>query len=94
MAGAERDALDPRGLIRESFRMEGLGPEDCRAIFFDWALGLPEDADSSALIAALLERYADQPAEHPMLAVLREGLNRSARRRPSDARRRRETPSA
>ncbi len=89
MAGADRDPLDPRGLIRESFRMEGLGPEQCRAIFFDWALGLDDDADTAALITGLLERHAEAPADHPMLAVLREGLERTARPRPSSGRRRR-----
>ena len=33
--------IDPRGLIEEAYRME-LGPEDCRTVFLDWALGLPE----------------------------------------------------
>jgi len=37
--GAHPD--DPRALIAEAYRIEGLGPEDARAIFFDWALGLP-----------------------------------------------------
>lgn len=87
MASAERDPIDPRGLIRESFRMEGLTSEDCRTIFLDWALGLAEDADTASLIKALIERYADEPADHPMMAVLREGLERSARKRPSRRRR-------
>lgn len=81
------DALDPRGLIREAFRIEGITPEACRTIFLDWALGLPDDADSAALIAALIERHADQPADHAMVAVLREGLEKTARPRPSARRR-------
>ena len=35
--------IDPRGLIAEAYRMD-IGPEDCRTIFLDWALGLPEGA--------------------------------------------------
>lgn len=75
---------DPRGLISEAYRMD-LGPEDCRTIFFDWALGLPGSA-GPAEIAALLAHYGPQHPDHPMTAVLREGLDRPspppARRRP------------
>lgn len=74
----EAATLDPRGLIREAFAIEGIAEPDCRSIFLDWALGLPEGADASAMIAALLEAHADKPADHPMMAVLREGLNREA----------------
>lgn len=67
---------DPRGLIFEAYRME-IGPEDCRAIFFDWALGLdgavrPED------IRMLLDRYAASHPEHPMTAILHDALERAA----------------
>ena len=70
------DAADPRGLIREAFRIEGIGEADCRSIFFDWALGLGPEADMPALIEALLAHYAEAPADHPMRQVLLEGLNR------------------
>lgn len=86
MAGREKDPLDPRELIAEAFRMEGLGSEECRSIFLDWALGLPEEAEPRAMIAELIERHQSAPPDHPMLAVLREGLDRSARRRPSRGR--------
>ena len=46
---------DPRGLILEAYRMD-LGPEDCRTVFLDWALGLPEGA-GAAEIEALLAHY-------------------------------------
>jgi hypothetical protein len=75
-------AVDPRGLIREAYRME-LGPADCRAIFLDWALGLDGPADAQA-IARLLDRYGGSHPDHPMTAVLREGLAA-----PPPARRRR-----
>ena len=54
------DPDDPKGLIRESYRMEGIGPAECRSIFLDWALSLPDGHDSAA-------------ADHPMTQVLREG---------------------
>ncbi|MEM1316424.1 MAG: hypothetical protein AAGI51_17840, partial [Pseudomonadota bacterium] len=34
--------LDPRGLIGDAYAMEGVGPEACRSIFLDWALGRSE----------------------------------------------------
>jgi hypothetical protein len=67
---------DPRGLIFEAYQMD-LSPEDCRAIFFDWVLGSPEGA-GTAEISALLDHYGPKHADHPMTAILREGLDRSA----------------
>ncbi len=68
------DPLDPKGLIRESFRIEGISESECRSIFLDWALSLPEGTDSQAMLPKLIDRYAAEPADHPMMAVLREGL--------------------
>lgn len=70
------DATDPKGLIAESFRIDGITYEECRSIFLDWALAVPVDADSKTLITALLARH---PVEgHPMTQVLTEGLSASA----------------
>ncbi|MFG6595854.1 hypothetical protein ACGYK4_15005 [Sulfitobacter sp. 1A13368] len=66
------DPDDPKGLIRESYRMEGIGPAECRSIFLDWALSLPDGHDSSAAITRLLEQHR-ATADHPMTQVLREG---------------------
>ena len=30
--------LDPMGLIRESYRIDGIGVAECRSIFLDWAI--------------------------------------------------------
>lgn len=79
--GTERDPMDPKGLIREAFRIEGIDASQCRSIFLDWALSLPAGADTRAAIGALLERYADQPQDHPMRSVLSEGLSGTARPR-------------
>ncbi len=68
-------AADPRGLIFEAYRME-IGPEDCRTIFLDWALGRPAAAADD--IAALLAHYAPRQPDHPMTAVLRAGLEAAA----------------
>ena len=69
----ERDPIDPKNLIREAFRIEGIGDAECRSILVDWALSLSRYR-SAPPIEALLERYADAPEGHPMTAVLREGL--------------------
>lgn len=66
------DATDPKGLIAESFRIDGITYEECRSIFLDWALAVPVDSDSKALIAELLARHPD--AAHPMHRVLQEGV--------------------
>jgi hypothetical protein len=65
---------DPKGLIREAYRIEGIGPGECRSIFLDWALSVPENADHGALIAELLALHAVGQPEHPMSVTLREGL--------------------
>lgn len=90
MTDAKAEAEDPRGLIREAYRMEGLGPGECRSIFLDWALGLPAGSDPRALIPALLARYSATAPDHPMTQVLRSGLDASgpARRRGGWAARR------
>lgn len=68
------DENDPRGLIREAYRMEGLSAGDCRAIFLDWALGLPAEPPPETRIAALLGHYEAAHPDHPMTTVLRAGL--------------------
>ena len=73
----QSDPDDPKGLVREAYRIEGIGPAECRSIFIDWALSLPAGTDTDAALGALLERHAAEP-DHPMTAVLREGLSRRA----------------
>lgn len=74
---------DGRGLIRESYLIEGIGAADCRSIFLDWALGLPAGVTPAEAAAALLAEHAP-PAGHPMTALLTEaaaGGDGRARRR-------------
>lgn len=75
------ERIDPRNLIRESYRMEGLGPAECRTIFLDWAIGQPMDAETIGFIRTLLEHYGPGQEDHPMTAVLREGLESAAKPR-------------
>ena len=65
--------IDPKGLIRESYRIEGIGLAECRSIFIDWAISLPAGVEARAVIHLLLELHGDVP-DHPMTQVLREGL--------------------
>ncbi|MGP6086263.1 hypothetical protein [Antarctobacter jejuensis] len=76
------EEIDPKGLMREAYTMEGLTSEECRSIFLDWALALPSEVDPKVVIGAVLAKYGEA-ADHPMTAVLREGLEpgRSPRRR-------------
>ncbi|MBW7922408.1 MAG: hypothetical protein H3C51_09950 [Rubellimicrobium sp.] len=69
-----RDPDDPKGLVRESYRIEGITVPDCRVIFLDWALSLAVDADMVRAIGAMLDRYGDAAPDHPMTATLRAGL--------------------
>ena len=73
------DIIDPRGLIRESYRIEGITIEECRSIFLDWAISVPVGEDSGAHVRALIDRYATDAPDHPMTEVLRDGLKPAAR---------------
>ena len=71
-------AIDPRGLIFESYRIEGIVVEECRSIFLEWALGLPQDTDMPAALNALMVEYGAGNPDHPMTSVVVEGLGRTA----------------
>ncbi|MDU8911269.1 hypothetical protein [Aestuariicoccus sp. MJ-SS9] len=73
------DATDPKGLIAESYAIDGISYSECRSIFLDWALAVPVDADTATLIAELLARHGAEG--HPMTQVLREGQEAMARPR-------------
>lgn len=74
---------DPKGLVRESYRIDGITLEECRSIFIDWALSLPAGADVPQAIDALLAHYGAADPDHPMGKVLKDGLTAApeARRR-------------
>lgn len=76
-------ALDPRGLLREVYAIEGIAGPQCRSIYLDWALGLDAAQDATAATATLLAHYGAAWPDHPMTAVLREAGETVARRRPS-----------
>ena len=78
------DDSDPKGLIRESYRIDGITPGECRSVFMDWALSLAVGADVKARLTHLIAIYAQSEPQHPMSAVLHEGLTLPA----AEARRR------
>lgn len=74
---------DPKGLVRESYAIEGITAGECRSIFVDWALSLPLAVDFADAARTLIAVYARAEPGHPMSAVLADGLAA-----PSEARRR------
>ncbi|MEC3863215.1 hypothetical protein VK792_18130 [Mesobacterium sp. TK19101] len=70
------DAHDPKALIAESYRIDGITESDCRTIFLDWALSMPDGSDTAASLRILLARHG--AAGHPMTDVLTAGLAAAA----------------
>jgi len=68
------DDIDKTGLIRESYAIEGISDPECRSIFVDWALKLPEAMTPKAAIERLLAHYGVGNEDHPMTTVLKEGM--------------------
>ena len=66
------DPQDPKGLLREAYRIDGITGPVCRTIFMDWALSIA--GEQVAMIPDLIARYGADTPEHPMTIVLREGL--------------------
>ncbi|MEL7468493.1 MAG: hypothetical protein AAFN27_08560 [Pseudomonadota bacterium] len=71
---AEQDAYDPAGLIREAYRIDGIGREDCRTIFLDWVLQQRERFEMRDAVNAMLKKFASEPSDHPMTLTLREAI--------------------
>ena len=66
--------VDPKGLIFEAYRIENITAAECRSIFLDWALGLPDAQETGAALRTLIARYGVDAPDHPMSVVLRDGL--------------------
>lgn len=73
----QMDEADPKGLVRESYRIDGITPGECRSVFMDWALSLPVGAEVPAALQAVIAHYAKAHPDHPMTQVLHEGLGTS-----------------
>ncbi|NSX55299.1 hypothetical protein [Parasulfitobacter algicola] len=66
--------IDPKGLIREAYNIENIALPECRSIFLDWAIGVPQGRSAQRSIKALLKLYQSDHPDHPMTQVLTEGL--------------------
>ncbi|SNX67608.1 hypothetical protein SAMN05878503_101245 [Cereibacter ovatus] len=64
---------DPKGLVRESYAIEGISIYECRSIFVDWALSIPT-TDAAEALRVLIAAYAAERPDHPMSTVLNDGL--------------------
>lgn len=65
---------DPKGLVRESYRIEGITLAECRSIFIDWALSLPSGISVPDAVRTLVAEYGQDLTDHPMTAVLTDAL--------------------
>lgn len=68
------EEADPKGLVRESYLIEGITLGECRSIFVDWALSLPVGRSTPDALRALIAHYALAEPAHPMSGVLEAGL--------------------
>ncbi|MDG2341261.1 MAG: hypothetical protein P8L32_08705 [Paracoccaceae bacterium] len=73
------DIHDPKALIREAYRIDGITISQCRSIFFDWALSLPDEMDTKQILAIQIDQYAAKNPDHPMTEVLLGGLEDMAK---------------
>lgn len=65
---------DPKGLVRESYAIDGITAGECRSIFLDWALSLGPGAKAHDAMRLLIAHYGQDRPEHPMTGVLNDGL--------------------
>ncbi len=68
------EEADPKGLVRESYRIDGITDGECRSILVDWALSLPLDAPMRDALRTLIAHYGLPQPGHPMTKVMEEGL--------------------
>jgi hypothetical protein len=65
---------DPKGLVRESYRIEGITAGECRSISMDWALSIPVGAPVTDAVRTLIATYGIPNPDHPMTHVLHQAL--------------------
>lgn len=63
-------AADPKGLIRESYAIEGITLDECRSILIDWALSVPLGVDTMSATQELLSYHGAGQGDHPMTQLL------------------------
>lgn len=67
----EKPPLDPRGLIADAYKIDGISAPECRSIFLDWALEPREPAELRQAASTLAAQHATSP-DHPMTSILLE----------------------
>ncbi len=68
-----RLSIDPKGLIYEAYRIDGITEAECRTIFLDWALNVPPGRDLSECAKELYEEYGIRNVRHPMTRIISDG---------------------
>ncbi len=68
------EEADPKGLVRESYAIDGITLEECQSIIIDWALSLPVGLSMMDALRALIAHYALDRPDHPMSSVMNDGL--------------------
>jgi hypothetical protein len=66
----EMTEADPKGLIRESYAIEGITEAECKSIFIDWALSLKPGLEPMEALRGLLVQYQAGRETHPMTGIL------------------------
>lgn len=76
MQSVDINKFDPRGLILDAYRIDGITLAACRSIFLDWAIGQSDGGgvDLRPQIETLLTVHGADAPDHPMTQVLRAGL--------------------
>ena len=69
---------DWKGLVRESYAIEGISEAECKSIFIDWALCLTAGAEPPEALRALIAHYGPANPDHPMTKLLTEALTAPA----------------
>lgn len=72
----DNTGVDTKGVIRDAYLIDGITDAQCRSVFLDWALSLPDGIETSVALNALLMAYGDAAPDHPMTQVLRQGLTK------------------
>ena len=67
--------IDKRGLIKDSYLIDGIRVEECRSIFLDWALFEDHTMPQADRIKLLIETYGTAAPDHPMTGVLQAALD-------------------
>lgn len=65
---------DPKGLVRESYAIEGISEWECKSIFIDWALSLKSGVDPMEALRVVIARYGPGRDDHPMTRILGQAL--------------------